>query len=292
MNGDLSFYADVAGLARLRTEAKRESPEALRQAAAQFEALFTQMLFKSMRAANLGGGLFDSQQSEFYRDMFDRQISMEMSRGKGLGIAELLIRQLGGVDPQRIPEATRSVNTLAEIERQPPWKPENPVEFVKTLWPHAKRIAARLGVSPPLLLAQTALETGWGKRLIQRPDGSPSFNLFGIKAGSGWQGDTVAVSTLEYADGAARRERALFRAYDSFAESFEDYARLLDESPRYREVLERGPDPEGFADALQRAGYATDPDYARKIISILHGKTLGRALDALKIDWPGSLLSR
>lgn len=280
-----ALYADFQDLVALRADARKDSPGALAKVAAQFEALFTQMLLKSMRAASLGDGMFDSQQSDFYRDLFDQQVATEMSNGKGLGIAEILVRQLGGAERLGTPATLAPERPQVERldRRSDDWAPAGPVEFVKGLWPHAKRVAAKLGLEPAVLLAQAALETGWGQRMIRRSDGSSSFNLFGIKAGSKWTGDKVAVSTLEFEGGVASKQRAHFRAYESTAASFEDYAKLLRENSRYHQALGTGSDPGKFLGALQEAGYATDPDYAKKIGAILRGETLGGALSKLKI---------
>lgn len=148
----------------------------------------------------------------------------------------------------------------------------SPESFVKALWPHAQEAAEKLGVNPKAILAQAALETGWGKYPIAKEDGSASFNLFGIKADSRWQGDRAVVSTLEYRDGIAKREKAAFRAYDSFSQSFNDYADFLSASDRYKDALESGNDASNFAASLQKGGYATDPKYSDKINHILSSK--------------------
>ena len=153
----------------------------------------------------------------------------------------------------------------------------SPEDFVRRLLPAARATAEELGVDPRVLVAQAALETGWGKAVIQRDDGSSSHNLFGIKADSRWSGDTVHASTLEYEEGVVMRRREPFRAYASFADSFSDYLTFLRENPRYGEVLDRTGDPQGFVEGLQQAGYATDPKYAEKILSILGGKALRNA---------------
>lgn len=158
--------------------------------------------------------------------------------------------------------------------------PRSPEGFVASVWPHAQRAADELGVDPRGLVAQAALETGWGRRGIQRGDGASANNLFGIKA-AGWSGERVSAVTHEYRDGVRRNERAEFRAYASPAESFADYVRLLKRNPRYRQALEAGADVRSFAQGLQRAGYATDPAYADKIAAISNGPTLGRALSAI-----------
>ncbi|QUX98201.1 flagellar assembly peptidoglycan hydrolase FlgJ [Marinomonas sp. CT5] len=149
---------------------------------------------------------------------------------------------------------------------------DSPDEFVQNLWPHAQRVAAKLGVNPKAILAQAALETGWGKYPIAKEDGAASFNLFGIKADNRWQGDRAVVNTLEFRDGIAKREKAAFRAYNSFSQSFEDYADFLSTSERYKDALESGKDASMFAASLQKGGYATDPKYAEKIDNILSSK--------------------
>ncbi|MGO2353269.1 MAG: flagellar assembly peptidoglycan hydrolase FlgJ [Marinomonas foliarum] len=152
----------------------------------------------------------------------------------------------------------------------------SPQEFVDNLWPHAQRAAEKLGVNPKAILAQAALETGWGKYPIAKEDGAASFNLFGIKADNRWQGDRAVVSTLEFRDGVAKRERAAFRAYDSFSQSFEDYTNFLSSSERYKDAIEAGDDASMFAASLQKGGYATDPKYAEKIDSILSSEWFKR----------------
>ncbi|REG84854.1 flagellar assembly peptidoglycan hydrolase FlgJ [Marinomonas pollencensis] len=149
---------------------------------------------------------------------------------------------------------------------------DSPESFVQTLWPHAQEAAEKLGVNPKAILAQAALETGWGKYPIAKEDGSASFNLFGIKADSRWQGDRAVVNTLEYRDGIAKQEKAAFRAYDSFSQSFNDYADFLTTSDRYKEALQAGKDASSFAASLQKGGYATDPKYSDKINHILSSK--------------------
>ena len=166
----------------------------------------------------------------------------------------------------------------------------SPEQFVAKIWPHAQRAAKELGVDPRALVAQAALETGWGRRGIRGHDGHNANNLFGIKA-AGWRGERVSTSTHEYVDGQRRVERADFRAYASPAESFADYVRLLKTSPRYQRVLNAGDDVHRFASELQRAGYATDPSYARKIYAIANGPTLDRALSSAVPNAEGRLVA-
>lgn len=164
-----------------------------------------------------------------------------------------------------------------------------PEGFVASIWPHAEKAARELGVDPRALVAQAALETGWGRRHIKRDNGTSSHNLFGIKA-SGWKGESASAATHEYVDGQRQSQTARFRAYESPAESFGDYVRMLKNSPRYQAALKAGSDVRGFAQGLQRAGYATDPGYAAKIAAIAAGPTIDRAVAA--IDQAGTRLGQ
>lgn len=282
---------DFSQFTALRRGAEQNDPETLRAVAGQFEALFIETLLKNMRDASLGDSLFESSaesgdRQDMYRGMLDRQLSVEMASGRGVGLADMLVRQLGG-EVASLPAgsgdfalpASRPAGGVAAL---PSWS--SPGEFARDVWPHAERAGRKLNVAPEAILAQAALESGWGKRVIHDRDGANGFNLFGIKAGSDWQGPSVTRPTLEFADGVARREAARFRAYPDVASTFDDYARLISEHPRYSEARNRGGDAEGFARALQDAGYATDPAYADKIGRILKGDTMREALSALKRD--------
>lgn len=277
---------DFLGIAKLRADARADakSPAVLRKVASQFEAIFVQMMLKGMREAKLADGMFDSNQQDHYLDMFDSQIALNLSQGRGIGLADLLVRQLGGTEESAASVAASAVAGGARSRER-----MSPQDFVRAVWPHAQRAAETLGADPKALVAQAALETGWGKSIISRPDGGSSHNLFGIKAGAGWEGERVSVGTLEFEDGVAVRKRADFRAYDSFADSFQDYARLLSTQPRYQGALTQADDPAAFAHALQQAGYATDPAYARKIEGILGGNVLASALAGLKHSATGTL---
>jgi peptidoglycan hydrolase FlgJ len=265
---NINFFADFQGLAALKNDAKDQAPTALKEAARQFESLFTQMLLKSMREANKSFGedsLFGSDQADMYQDMFDDQIAMQMSKGKGLGLAEMLVRQLqGGVGA-----TSQSQDAAATPETQFP----TPVaaskdDFLRTMRPHAEQAAREIGVDPDALLAQAALETGWGRSVPCNASGECSFNLFGIKAGSQWSGATVNVPTLEFESGIPVRKVERFRAYDSPADSFRDYAALIRDSSRYASARGAGDNVAAFASALQQGGYATDPQYAQKITAV------------------------
>ncbi|MFN2348528.1 MAG: flagellar assembly peptidoglycan hydrolase FlgJ [Thioalkalivibrio sp.] len=310
MNADLSkayTYTDFQGFTDLRRMAREETPEAADAAARQFEALFIQMMMKSMRDAMPVDGGMDGEQVKFFQGMFDQQIALEMSRGEGIGLRESMMRQLhpepmsgvqGGelvMPTHRLPVYQRAENPWPESRVTAPspssadsvpqgagpdqrhWRPESPEAFIQDLWPHAQRAAEALGVAPEVLLAQSALETGWGRHMIPGADGGNSFNLFGIKADGRWDGPRAHVQTLEYVGGVPERQRAAFRAYDSAAQSFDDYVSFITGNPRYREALSRVPDAEGYLRGLQEAGYATDPAYADKILDILGRGTLKTA---------------
>lgn len=277
-------YTDFKGLAKLKALAKGDSSGALREVAQQFEGVFLQMVLKGMRQASLGDGLLDNDQTRFYRDLYDQQLAVHLSRQSTIGLAELIVRQLGNetgapsegdqlavyqAHPLTADKSHQEIAPSPQAGAQQAEKPiRSPDDFVKTLWPHAARAGKALGIDPKLLLAQAALETGWGKAIIQRADGRSSHNLFNIKADPSWQGERAGVEALEYIDGMAVKQRASFRAYESFEESFKDYIRFLNTHPRYAKALEEASDPEAFARSLQEAGYATDPGYARKILSI------------------------
>ena len=312
-------YTDIQGLSKLRAQARDNSEETLREVAGQFEALFIQMMLKSMRDANLGEGLLDSQHSKTYQSMYDKQIAIDLSKRQGLGLADMMVRQLsrstgfesgdsavpvspahpGVLKPSQhettpagevnAAEGSREGPLEGKVNAAPDWKPDSPEAFVKELWPYAQRTARDLGTRPELLLAQAALETGWGQHVIRGTDGSNSFNLFGIKADTRWQGERAVTETIEFEDGLMRKQRASFRAYASLADSFSDYADFLKTNPRYREALNRAADAPSFARALAEAGYATDPDYSGKINRIMDGERLRDALSGVKDSVPEPL---
>jgi len=263
----VTFFADPKALGALRSDAKAQDPAALKEVARQFESLFTQMLLKSMRETNktFGDSLFGSDQADFYQDMFDSQLAVHLSQGKGLGLADMLVRQLAGVGQSTGANAT-TVPSSSSAKQAP--VAASKTDFIRRMWPHAQKAAQELGVDPHALLAQAALETGWGKAVPCNAAGECSFNLFGIKAGGQWSGATVNVPTLEFEQGIAVRKVERFRSYDSPADSFSDYARLIRNNPRYEDALGAGANIASFASALQQGGYATDPDYARKLVAV------------------------
>lgn len=265
-----TFYADPQGLTALRNDAKAQDPSALKEAARQFESLFTQMLLKSMREANqsFGDSMFESEQTEFYQGMFDDQMAVHLAQGKGLGLADMLVRQLRGTVPDQgtVPISQAEKGNAPETRNVPVSVSKQ--DFIREMLPHAEAAARELGVDPHALLAQAALETGWGKSVPSNAAGASSFNLFGIKTGSAWSGAAVNVPTLEFEDGVAVRKVERFRAYESPADSFRDYARLIGGNARYENAVGTGDDVVAFASALQQGGYATDPNYARKLVAV------------------------
>lgn len=279
-----AFYADPHALSSLKGGAKARDPDTLKAVAKQFESLFTQMLLKSMREANksFGDSMFGSEQTDFYQGMFDDQLAMHLSQGKGLGLADMLVKQLSQAQPEQEGNGLRATGDGQNPEKgagsgsilpKPQAPGPMPIasskdDFIRSMWPHAQKAASEIGVDPHALLAQAALETGWGKAVPGNAAGESSNNLFGIKAGSQWPGATVKVPTLEFEDGVAVRKVDTFRSYDSAADSFRDYARLIRDNPRYEDAVGSGQNVASFASALQQGGYATDPDYARKIVAI------------------------
>jgi flagellar protein FlgJ len=299
-NPSQTLAIDTKGLAELRQSARQKSPEALKAAAKQFEALFMNMIMKSMREASLQESIVDNDQSRMYTSMLDQQLSQNLAN-RGLGLADMLTRQLSGtVSPQALPgdgggsglESSKIRGaTSAEAKKYNPWQPStlqpavasSPAGGLKTdstqpahvqafqdrLGAHAEEASRTTGIPAKFMLGQAALESGWGKREIRAIDGSTSHNLFGIKATGGWKGRVVEAVTTEYVNGVPQKRIEKFRAYDSYADSFRDYAKLLRDNPRYENVLANAQDVNGFAQGLQRAGYATDPNYAAKLTRII-----------------------
>ncbi len=253
---------DFKQFAELRRGAGANDPATLREVARQFESLFTKMMLESMRSASFGDPMFGSDQVDMYQDMMDDQLAVQLSQGKGLGLADMLIRQLSQGQPNAGAAAPGlSVPGGAAVTR------EQREKFVDAIRPHAEAAARELGVDPRGIIAQAALETGWGTSQPSDASGA-SHNLFGIKAGASWRGASVSSETQEYVAGVAGRENARFRAYGSMAESVGDYVRLLRDNPRYAAALNTGGDVRAFATALQKGGYATDPEYANKLVSV------------------------
>ncbi len=281
-----STITDFSQYTHLRKAAGENDPAALREVANQFEALFLQTMLKSMREASLGDPLFgDSEQMDMYQGMMDQQMAVELASGKGVGLADMLVRQLGGASAAKFdpPATAYPISQSAPVQaKQATVAWSGPEAFARDIWPHAERTAKELNVAPEAIVAQAALETGWGKHVMPDQDGATSFNLFGIKSGAGWRGDQVVRNTLEFENGVPRPERAKFRSYDNVAAAFSDYSRFISGNPRYSSVQNQGSNVAGFARALQDSGYATDPDYAEKINKVMEGPTMRRVMSELK----------
>ncbi len=322
----------------------------IEHAAKQLENQFARMLIKSMRDASFGDALFPGENTHF-RDLHDQKIAEQMTKGKGLGLAPIITRQLSqqmgasaSAASQALPGEPVPLDLAAPLSLNPNTskngflpistniagnvaiqmqamrarvsealdaaaekaKPSagigedravpqastrsstsgatpSPEEFVAEIWPHAQKAGRELGVNPKALVAQAALETGWGRHSIGGHGERKAHNLFGIKAGSRWNGASVETQTNEFRNGHMQSERASFRKYESVAQSFQDYVNLLKGNARYNAALASGSDVTKFASALQRAGYATDPNYAEKIQAISNGPTLDRALAHIEL---------
>lgn len=305
-NSNPALAFDSKSLESLKQSARQNSPDSLKGAAKQFEALFMNMIMKSMREASPQDGILDNQQTKMYTSMLDQQLSQNLA-SRGVGLAEVLIRQLSSnqmtsaVGPDATKELPDTSGLRAEIMQRMAErnalaaqrsnaahalqasggassanavsaanKPAHVQAFQDKVSAHAEEASKTTGIPAKFMMGQAALESGWGKRVMRTADGSSSNNLFGIKAGPGWKGKTVDAVTTEYVDGVAQRRVEKFRAYDSYADSFRDYAQLMRNNPRYEKVLANASDVKGFAQGLQRAGYATDPNYATKLTNIIN----------------------
>jgi flagellar protein FlgJ len=271
-------YSDINGLAALKKDPN--SPQAIRAVAEQVEALFLQMMLKSMRDASAAEET-DSNEMGMYQDMFDKQVALSISQHADLGIGRLLKRQLTDKAAPAAPKAASPAPAAAHAPAAalaPAALAPTAAEFVNRMLPPIRRVASALGLNPMGMLAQAALETGWGQRMPRNADGSSSFNLFGIKAGEGWSGAKTTADSMEVIDGVATPRRAAFRSYGSIEESVNDFASLLKSSPRYRDAVAAGQDAHGYIESIGKSGYATDPEYANKLKQILDGGTLQWAL--------------
>ncbi|GAA0828992.1 flagellar assembly peptidoglycan hydrolase FlgJ [Cupriavidus pauculus] len=319
------FALDTQGFEALKGQARAGNNNTTLQAAAkQFEAVFTQMVLKSMRDATPSDGLFDNEQTKLYMSMMDQQLSQQLS-SRGIGLADVMIRQLARATGTPLPQGTAAAGGITgasvrdaqmaqlldsrgatdadgpppigttlpgsawnptagvrQYQNQADWQgagqsqlgqlpddsPEHISNFVNRMAEPAMAASRASGVPAKLIVGQAALESGWGRREIRNPDGSTTFNVFGIKAGANWKGPTTEILTTEYVDGQPQKVRAKFRAYGSYEEACNDYARLISNNPRYANVVTAS-NAEEAAHGLQRAGYATDPAYGEKLVRIM-----------------------
>jgi flagellar protein FlgJ len=293
---------DTKGLGDLKQSARAGSPEALKTAATQFESMFINMMMKSMRDATPQDGMLDNQQTKMFTSMLDQQMSQNLAK-RGVGLADVLIRQLGAqaVNAQALaiggdqnvptsnampaprdagalmktPGALLAPSAMPAVNSSGRQQAPHVASFQRKLGADAEAASKVTGIPAKFMLGQAALESGWGKREIKNADGSASHNLFGIKAGPGWKGKVATAVTTEYVGGVPQTRVEKFRAYDSYADGFKDYAKMLSTNPRYEKVLASAGDASSFAHGLQKAGYATDPHYAAKLSRIITHSLVG-----------------
>lgn len=316
-------WTDINGLQAIGTLGRSDRAAALQAAARQFESFFISQMLKGMRAANsvfAEDNPMNTSEMQFRQELFDHQLSVSLTQGRGIGLAQLLATQLqqrfGADAPATVPATAASAPAFAEGELQArridrarsvahdttplpavlddALRAVEPLvqrgrrrvseglsagkeAFVRSLLPEARRAAQALGVDPRVLIAQSALETGWGQSILADRAGRSSNNLFNIKAGSYWQGPSVGVNTLEFVNGLPQQQRARFRAYASFADSFADYVDLLVSRPRYAAALANAGDAVRFIRSLAQAGYASDPRYAHKVLDLMRDDAIAGA---------------
>lgn len=320
-----SLAIDSNALNGLKRSAQQDTPEAIRAAAKQFEAVLMNMMLKSMRETVSQDGMTDNEQSRMFTGMLDQQLSTHLSE-KGLGLADALVRQLsklqspGSPDGKSaLPDASQGTaipakdkvsatyqqwqalgqtvsNDVAQASTGNDWSgllnaagrqaaqltnatgslvnqvrevSGKTAQFIQQMLPHADAASTASGIPAKFMIGQAALESGWGKHEIKAADGSSSHNLFGIKADARWQGKVVNSVTSEYVNGVKQTRVEKFRAYDSYSAAFQDYASLISQNPRYQQAMQNTHDAGAYASALQRAGYATDPDYGKKLTQVI-----------------------
>lgn len=305
LSGNVAF--DANSLNGLKNAAKENSPEAIKGVAKQFEAIFMNMMLKSMREASPQDSPFDNEQSRTFTSMLDQQLTSNLA-SKGLGLADVLAKQLskGGspvtntmeqavtdasptstsdkstnaiISNPLSPRDSKSANNLTDykvllnnkVNTQP--LTDSATEFKNRMTKHAEEASRTTGVPAHLMLGQAALESGWGKRELKGADGMPSNNLFGIKASGNWDGKVIEATTTEYIHGVKQKRIEKFRAYDSYADSFKDFANMMNTNPRYNKVMANLDNVNDYAHAMQNAGYATDPNYASKLANVIQKVT-------------------
>lgn len=307
---DARVYADVQGLEQLRYQSHSNTNAAKKEVSQQFEAMLMQIVVRSMRDANkaFASDLFGSDQMDFYQDMFDKQLTL-LTSNSDIGFAKMIEKNIDDhylknkahqqedttnvksapdkvpVNHVKLPTATtnmekKSADPLQVLENETPYAAptrvtanfSSPEAFVKGIWSSAKVAARLLGTDPRFLIAQAALETNWGKKILPQSQNTSSHNLFNIKADSSWDKATTTMSTLEQKNGIIAKEKATFRSYDSVMDSFLDYVSFLKQNGRYADALNKATNPQQFAHALQNAGFATDANYADKILKIFSSK--------------------
>lgn len=318
---DARVYSDVQGLEQLRYQSKKDIHAAKHEVAKQFEAILMQFMLRSMREANktFSSGLFDSDQMSLYQDLYDKQLSLTTSNG--IGLADIIEKNIdqtyfsnqskeSGKAPAHLEKQTYAkqtefspsmlvkaneplnqesvamkvpqVQTVATTDKTEKGFFKTPEEFIKNLWASAKQAAKTIGADPRVLLAQAALETNWGKKVLPSDQNASTHNLFNIKADPSWKQKTTTMETIEQKNGVLVKEKANFRSYSSFTESFADYVKFLKENGRYQQALDKVSNAKEFVSALQQAGFATDTQYADKIMNIFSSKLFKNLTEKLE----------
>ncbi|QTF07973.1 flagellar assembly peptidoglycan hydrolase FlgJ [Brenneria izadpanahii] len=290
-----SAVYDVNAVNSLRRQVTQKDPAALEKVAHQFEGLFVNMMLKSMRSALPQDGMLSNDQTRLYTSMYDQQMAQDLS-AKGLGLADMIMKQMGRqhtdippdsvgkvpmpLDQERLATSALSPALIGEFLRREQ-RQDNAAEqqsaaplrqtssqFTDRLSIPSMIASLQSGIPHHLIMAQAALESGWGRREITTADGKPSYNIFGVKANDSWKGKVTEVMTTEFENGRAYKTKELFRVYDSYLDALNDYISLLTNNSRYKPVLD-AKSAEDAAYALQRAGYATDPNYGDKLVQII-----------------------
>ena len=313
------LYLDFAQFNQMRKLTRDDEGAALQAAARQMEGIFLNMMLQSMRDANAvfaEGNMLESRDTQFYQGMYDKQLSLNISNSGGLGLADVIVKQMQANSGKELTDAVTditgylkhplparspasasphnemgeplhsdstvlSVNQASNVNEKPePSSWRSPAEFVHAIYAHAKRAGQRLGVAPEAIVAQAVLETGWGQHVMSDGKGGNSFNLFGIKADSRWDGETVRKNTLEYRNGIAAKENASFRSYPSLDQAFADYVDFLNGNSRYEAAINKNCEAKQWAFELQGSGYATDPNYGNKIANIIESDVFKSALNS------------
>jgi len=289
--------SDFKGLHDLKIQAQDDAKKALPAVAKQFEAIFLQSMLKTMRMGQHfldESSPFRGKHQETFQTMLDGQYASNISEGRGIGLATMLAKQLEGsvgttekkpllsmtsANHISMPMKPSPLAITPEVSAKPPETSQSMDDFVKSIWPYARQAANLLGLDPKILVAQAALETGWGQFIAKDVDGSSSNNLFNIKSTSGSENSSIKVKTTEFVADTPIKMTASFKKYPTVGHSFKDYVSLIKGNNRYEEAVANAQDPQQYIKALSEAGYATDPNYANKIMSIYNGTELQQSLD-------------
>ncbi len=303
--GSSDLYLDFSQFNKLRKLSGDDEHAALQASARQMEGIFLNMMLQSMRQANsmfTEGSMFESKESQFYQGMYDKQLVSNIANGNGIGLADIIVNQLASKNSMPALPDQQSYGLTSYLENKIPavyvrkqgqvtaptdltvpntnavelekldW--HSPEEFVEAIYPFAKKAADKLGVGVEAVLAQAVLETGWGKHVMEQQQGVSSHNFFGIKADTRWVGEATRNTTTEYRNGIAAKEEASFRSYQSLDEAFDDYVSFLQNNPRYDSAVGKNIESKQWGYMLQKAGYATDPNYGSKIANIMDSDVL------------------